>query len=155
MTGLGSAGAAGPQLLVLLGACCIAAEIMLVAHLAGGVDPRRLAIIECATLGTLCGLGAMLSGASLPAFRAPWMLAAAGLGLASACLQIAVNWAQPAVGPSRATLIYTMEPVWAALFGSLAGERTGIAAVLGAALILASVLVSAAPEAKPALLPVP
>jgi drug/metabolite transporter (DMT)-like permease len=144
MSGLGAGGGQTvPQLLVLLGACSIAVEIMLVASFAGRIDPRRLAIIECVTLGTLAGLGALLSDAAWPALHIRWVLAAAGLGLASACLQIAVNWAQPEVGPSRATLIYTMEPVWAALFGNLAGEKMKGASIIGAILILASVLVSA------------
>ncbi len=34
-----------------------------------------------------------------------------------------MNWAQRSVSPTRATLIYTGEPVWAGIFGRLAGER--------------------------------
>jgi hypothetical protein len=33
-----------------------------------------------------------------------------------------MNWAQRSVSPTRATLIYTGEPVWAGIFGRLAGD---------------------------------
>lgn len=134
-------------LLVLAGALCIAAEILLVGVFAGGVDPRRLAVVECVTLGLLCMAGFAASGAPLPTPHPAWIVSALALGLASACLQIAVNWAQRSVSPARATLIYTMEPVWAGLFATLAGEHMGAPAIAGAALILASVLVSAERQA--------
>ena len=143
MAGRQSGSAAGPQLLVLAGAFAIAAEILLVGVFAGRTDPRRLAIAECFVLSVLCLALSLATGTALPPLRAPWVLAALGLGCASACLQIAVNWAQRSVNPARATLIYTMEPVWAGLFGALAGERMGTMALVGAALILGSVIVSA------------
>jgi drug/metabolite transporter (DMT)-like permease len=46
------------------------------------------------------------------------------------------------VSPTRATVIYTGEPVWAGIFGRLAGERLPLLALLGAAFIVAGVLVS-------------
>jgi drug/metabolite transporter (DMT)-like permease len=41
-----------------------------------------------------------------------------------------------------------MEPVWAGLFGGLAGERMGLLAMLGAGLIVASIGVSGLGHAK-------
>jgi len=131
-----------PEAMILGGAVCIAAEIILISLFATRVDPRRLAVVECAFLAALClGLHA-LSGEPWPAASAGWIAAGVALGLGSAGLQIAVNWAQRSVPPARATLIYTMEPVWASLCGLLAGERMGWQAVAGGALILASLLVS-------------
>ena len=40
------------------------------------------------------------------------------------------------------TLIYSCEPVWAGIFGRMAGERLPGLALLGGAMILAGVLVS-------------
>ena len=143
MAGRQSGSAIEPQLLVLAGAFAIAAEILLVGVFAGRVDPRRLAIVECLVLSMLCFGLALVTRTHLPSLHAPWVVAALGLGCASAGLQIAVNWAQRSVNPARATLIYTMEPVWAGLFGALAGERMGAVALIGAVLILGSVIVSA------------
>jgi hypothetical protein len=44
--------------------------------------------------------------------------------------------------PTRATVIYTGEPVWAGVFGRIAGERLPLLALVGAAFIVAGVLVS-------------
>lgn len=53
-----------------------------------------------------------------------------------------MNWAQRSVSPTRATLIYTGEPVWAGVFGRIAGERLPLLALVGCLFILAGVLVS-------------
>ena len=65
-----------------------------------------------------------------------------GLGLTSAVIQVAMNWAQQSVSPTRATLIYAGEPVWAGVIGRIAGERFPPIAMVGAALIVAAVIVS-------------
>ena len=69
-------------------------------------------------------------------------LLALGLGIFSAIIQVTMNWAQRSVSPTRATVIYTGEPVWAGIFGRLAGERLPLLALVGAAFIVAGVLVS-------------
>ena len=63
-------------------------------------------------------------------------------GLASAIIQVTMNWAQRSVSPTRATVIYAGEPVWAGLVGRIAGERLPGVALLGCALIVLGVLVS-------------
>jgi formate hydrogenlyase subunit 4 len=41
-----------------------------------------------------------------------------------------MNWAQRSVSPTRATVIYTGEPVWAGIFGRIAGERLPLLALV-------------------------
>ena len=60
----------------------------------------------------------------------------------SAVIQVAMNWAQKSVSPTRATVIYAGEPVWAGIVGRLAGERLPGIALLGGALIVLGVIVS-------------
>jgi drug/metabolite transporter (DMT)-like permease len=74
------------------------------------------------------------------------ILSAVGLGLASAGIQLAMNWAQRTVSPTRATVIYAAEPVWAGIVGRVFGELLPAAALVGAGLIVAGVAVS---ELKP------
>jgi drug/metabolite transporter (DMT)-like permease len=131
------------ELLVLAAAFSFAVEILLIGSFAARVDPRRLAVVECALLAVLCLAGTSASGAAWPALRPGWVLSALVLGLASAGLQISVNWAQRYVPPAQATLLYTLEPLWAGLFGAMAGERMGPLGLAGAGLILASLAVSA------------
>ena len=81
-------------------------------------------------------------GEAVPAFSWTLLAIVTGLGLASAGIQIAMNWAQRTVSPTRATLIYAGEPVWAGIVGRLAGDRLGPAALAGGALIVLAVVVS-------------
>ena len=85
-------------------------------------------------------------GETVPDFSWLLIVTAIGLGVASAGIQFAMNWAQRTVSPTRATVIYAGEPVWAGIVGRLFGERLPAAALLGAALIVLGVIVS---EMKP------
>ena len=78
----------------------------------------------------------------MPGFSWLLVFSAVGLGLTSAVIQVAMNWAQQSVSPTRATLIYAGEPVWAGVIGRMAGERFPPIAMVGAALIVAAVIVS-------------
>jgi len=53
-----------------------------------------------------------------------------------------MNWAQKSVSPTRATLIYAGEPVWAGIVGRIAGERLPGLALLGGVLIVLAVIIS-------------
>ena len=82
------------------------------------------------------------AGEAVPPLTPALLGVALGLGIFSAIIQVTMNWAQRSVSPTRATLIYTGEPVWAGIFGRLAGERLPLLALLGCVFILAGVLVS-------------
>ena len=71
-----------------------------------------------------------------------WLSAALALGAASCIIQLTMNWAQRSVSPTRATIIYAGEPVWAGIVGRIAGERLPAIAILGAAFIVAGAIVS-------------
>lgn len=130
------------ELLTLLCAIAISAEIILIGGFAGKVDARRVTVVQLATTSLLAlGLMAPL-GEPLPEPSWLLVLSAVGLGLASAGIQLAMNWAQKTVSPTRATVIYAGEPVWAGIVGRLYGERLPAAALIGAALIVAGVIVS-------------
>ncbi|WP_244610650.1 DMT family transporter [Microvirga pakistanensis] len=134
------------ELLTLLCAVAISAEIILIGGFAGRVDARRVTVVQLAVTSALA-FGFMAPvGEGLPEPSWLLVLSAVGLGLASAGIQLAMNWAQRTVSPTRATVIYAGEPVWAGIVGRLFGERLPAAALLGAALIVAGVIVS---EMKP------
>jgi drug/metabolite transporter (DMT)-like permease len=142
------------ELLTLLSAVAIAAEIILISYFARGVDSRRVTVVQLAVTALLALATMPVAGESLPRFS--WQLVAlVGLiGLASAAIQLAMNWAQKSVSPTRATLIYASEPVWAGVIGRVAGERLPLLAVVGAALIVAGVVVSEMKPRKLATVPV-
>jgi drug/metabolite transporter (DMT)-like permease len=140
----GGIGALGwGEMITLTSAFVFAAEILLVGYFAPKVDARRVVAIQL-VVTSLLSFGLMpVFGESAPA-AFPWqLLAVAGaLGLASSIIQLAMNWAQKYVSPARATIIYATEPVWAALFGLIAGERLSALGWIGGGLVLAGVLVS-------------
>ncbi|RYG31746.1 EamA family transporter, partial [bacterium] len=72
----------------------------------------------------------------------PAMVIAGGLGvLGTAGALYAMNWAQRTVSPTKATLIYALEPVFAAFIGAAAGERLGLWSLGGGALVVLGAIV--------------
>lgn len=126
----------------LASALAIAGEILLIGHFAPRVDSARVTVVQLMSAGLFSFAAMPLFGEDLPGFSWVWLAAGVGLGLASAVIQLAMNWAQKSVSPTRATVIYAGEPVWAGVFGRIAGERLPALAWLGAAFILAGVLAS-------------
>lgn len=130
------------EIATVISAVAIAAEIILISAYAGQVDVRRVTVIQLATASLLSFLMIVPTGEQLPEFSWLLVITAVGLGAMSAVIQVAMNWAQKTVSPTRATVIYAGEPVWAGIAGRLAGERLPGIALLGAALIVAGVIVS-------------
>lgn len=130
------------ELATLAGAAAIAAEIILIGHFARSVDSRRVTAVQLLTAGLASFALMPALGEPIPAFSWLWAGAAIGLGLASAVIQLTMNWAQKSVSPTRATVIYAGEPVWGGIVGRLAGDRLPGLALVGAALIVAGVLAS-------------
>lgn len=130
------------QWLTLAGALGAAFEIVLIGHSSRSADPRRIAIVQLLTVSVISFAvetvrgGVMFSTAAFP------LAAMLGMGLATALVLVAQNWAQRSVPANRATLIYTLEPVWAALVGAAFGEVFAPAQIAGGVLIIASVVLS-------------
>lgn len=130
------------ELITLVGAVAIAAEIIFISAFAGRFDLGRISIIQLLVAGALAFVTMPVTGEHVPEFSWVWLSAGLGLGLASCLIQVTMNWAQKSVSPTRATIIYAGEPVWAGAIGRLAGERLPALALVGAVLIVASVIVS-------------
>ncbi len=126
----------------LLSTLAIAAEIILISASAGKVDVKRVTIVQLAVASLMAFMLMVPNGESVPPLSSYLIFSALGLGIASAVIQVTMNWAQRSVSPTRATVIYSGEPVWAGFVGRIAGERLPAIALLGAALIVAGVLVS-------------
>ncbi len=130
------------EIATLIGAIAIAAEIILISAYAGQVDVRRVTVVQLASTAVLAFLMVVPTQERIPDFSWLLLISAVGLGAASAAIQVAMNWAQKSVSPTRATLIYAGEPVWAGVIGRIAGERFPPIAMFGAVLIVAAVIVS-------------
>lgn len=136
------------EVATLVSAAAIAAEIILISLYAPTVDSTRVTVVQLVAAG-LFSLAAMpFAGEVVPSFSWVWVAAGLGLGIASAVIQLTMNWAQKSVAPTRATIIYASEPVWAGIVGRVAGERLQALALVGAALIVAGVIVSETKSCK-------
>lgn len=120
----------------------IAAEIILIGWFAGKVNLGRVTVVQLFVAGILGLLTMPVVAVHPPAFSWVWLSAALALGAASCLIQLTMNWAQKSVSPTRATIIYAGEPVWAAVVGRAAGERLPLITLAGAAFIIAGSLIS-------------
>lgn len=130
------------ELVTLVSAVAIAGEIILISRYAGKVDVRRVTVVQLGVASALSFLMTLPMQERAPDFSWLLLFSALGLGAMSAIIQVAMNWAQKSVSPTRATLIYAGEPVWAGVVGRLAGERLPGLALLGGGLIVAAVVIS-------------
>ncbi|KAA0962935.1 DMT family transporter [Microbacterium sp. ANT_H45B] len=130
------------EILTMISTLPIAAEIILISVFAGRIDLGRITIIQLLTAGALGILTMPVVGEGLPEFSWIWVGCAVGLGAASCIIQLTMNWAQKSVSPTRATIIYAGEPVWAAAIGRIAGERLPATALIGGALVVLGILAS-------------
>lgn len=127
----------------LIAAALIALEIVLVGYFARpGLDSFRMTVVQLLVVGVLALCAMPLAHEAVPVFSWGWALPVLALGGLSAVIYTAMNWAQQTVSPTRATVIYAGEPVWAGLVGWLAGEALPMRALVGAGLVVLGVLVS-------------
>lgn len=122
-------------------ALAFALEIVTLGHFSNGCNPVRLAWVLTLTVSVLAWPTSWALGESGVQWAWPFVLLITGLASITAFVQFAMSWAQQRVSETHATLIYSLEPVWAALVGALAGERLGLWGMLGGALIVLAVWV--------------
>ncbi len=126
----------------LVSTIAIAAEVVLISAFAPRVDARRVTVVQLLAASLFAFVAMPVTGEPIPEFSWVWLAAAAGMGLASALIQLTMNWAQRRVSATRATVIYAGEPVWAGVVGRIAGERLPALAFVGAALVVVGILLS-------------
>lgn len=131
------------EVVTLISAMAIAMEVVLISRFASpAINSFRVAIVQLFVAGLLAFVAMPIMHESVPALTWRWVVPALGLGAMSVVIQLVMNWAQKTVSPTRATLIYAGEPVWAGLVGRLAGDVLPMRALLGGALVILGVLAS-------------
>ena len=142
LTGVGKGGFSRSDLLVLVGATGFAFQLLAVDRYSASVGPLRLLLVELAAVALLAWPATLLleewpRKISIVGWKGVIITAL----LATLGALWAQNWAQQRIPPTRAAVILTMEPVFAALHSYLAtGERFGFAGLAGAVLILSGMI---------------
>ena len=135
-------GSSAGDLLVLAGAAVYSLQILLMERFAPRYDPLGF------TLLMMLAAFAVLSVAAIPTAEVPhgWTVWGALLvtGIfASALAFLLQTWAQRRTSANRTALVFTLEPVWAALFGfTLAGDRLGALGWAGCGVIMAGIVLA-------------
>jgi drug/metabolite transporter (DMT)-like permease len=135
-------GSAAGNLLVLGGAAVYSLQIVLMERYAPLYDPFAFTLVELLT--AFAGLtAAAVPTAAVPRGWTVWgALVVTGV-FASALGFLVQTWAQRRTSATRTALVFTLEPVWAALFGyTLAGDRLGALGWGGCAVIMAGIVLA-------------
>jgi len=132
------------DLLVLAGAAVYSLQIVLMERFAPRYDAIAFTLVEMAA--AFVGLAAValaLGDLSVPRGWTVWgALLVTGI-FASALAFLVQTWAQRRTSATRTALAFTMEPVWAALFGyTLDGDRLGVWGWGGCAAIMAGIVLA-------------
>lgn len=132
------------DLLVLASAGAQALQIVFVERFTARYDPLALAFLQMVTVCVACAaIAAALGQLSLPAGATVWgALLVTGV-FASAFAYLVQAWAQRRMSATRIALLFSLEAVFAGLFGYfLAGDRLGLVGWTGCALILAGIVIA-------------
>ncbi len=130
------------DLLVLGGAAVFSLQIVLMEQYAPRYDALPFTLVEMFV--AFAGLGAIaVPDLAVPHGSTVWgALLVTGV-FASALGFLVQTWAQQQTSATRTALVFTLEPVWAALFGyTLAGDRLGAAGWLGCVVIMAGIVLA-------------
>lgn len=132
----GGFGFSDAEIVTIVSVFAIAGEVILISRFALRVDAARVTVVQLVVASGASFLAMIPAGETAPGWDWRILAFAGGLGMASAVIQLAMNWAQRSVSATRSTLIYAGEPVWAAIIGRIAGERLPLAALVGGALVI-------------------
>nr|WTC14113.1 DMT family transporter [Streptomyces anthocyanicus] len=133
----------GPGELLTLGcAVCIALQILGTSAWATGRNPYGLAFAQALTVAVVASAAAAVGGLNIvPPDASSWLAVLWTAGFATAAALVIQTWAQTRISATRAAVIMTLEPVFTAVIGYLAGHGLTYRQVCGAGLVLGAMLV--------------
>ncbi|MBC7629992.1 DMT family transporter [Aeromicrobium sp.] len=131
------------EALTFVCAILYAVHIVLLSRWSSARDAYGMATIQMGVIALLCLLVATPGGLSLPQRTDDWLAVVYMALVAGAFAMVAQTWAQGQIDASRAALLMTMEPVFAASFAIvLGGELLGWRVLVGGALVLAAMMLA-------------
>ncbi len=134
------------QLITIISAFLSAIEILVVGRMAPRNPPRELAFAQLVGTALMSGVvWATFVALDYPltetVFNGTVIRGILWLATIVAGVQLLLSWAQRTVPPDRAAIIFSMESVFSAIIGFVAGERLGWMGLTGGAMIVLAVFV--------------
>lgn len=135
------------ELITLASAALYAGHIVGLGQWSAPGQTYALSVVQMAVIAAVTGLAALPGGITLPATRGDWAVLVYMALAAGAAALIAQTWAQARMSASRAAIIMTTEPVFAAVFAvAFGGEQLTVRMLVGGALVVAGMLVVDVPS---------
>ncbi len=133
------------ELLTLGAAVAGALQVVLVGRWGARFDPLRFTMVGLLVVAGLAAPLALFEAHPAPSGTAAGLVLLMGTVATGGALGL-MTWAQRSVEPSRAVLIYALEPVFAGIVGRLAGESLGPWAFVGGGLVAGAAVLGEWPE---------
>lgn len=128
----------GGEAVTLASAALYALHIVGLGVWSNGRNALGLTVVQLGTIAVVCGVGAVPGGVALPSRGADWAVLLYMALIAGALALVVQTWAQAHLPATRAAIVMTMEPVWAAGFAvGVGGELLGWRLAAGGVLVLA------------------
>ena len=125
--------------LTLAAAALYALHIVGLGAWSASADALGLSVLQIAVIAAVCWAGAIPGGVVLPASGPDWASMLYMALVAGAFALLAQTWAQAHMSATRAAVVMTMEPVFAAGFAvAFGGESLTVRMVAGGALVVAA-----------------
>lgn len=142
--GLGAGRFGLGEALTVLSALAYAGHIVYTGRVSTQALALKLSTVQTAVVALVCLVAALPSGIMLPQRAIDWAAVAYLALLCGALAAFLQVWAQARVEPTRAAVIMSSEPIWAAAFAIMVGQESlgWRTLVGGAALVVAMVLAS-------------
>lgn len=130
------------EAITLVAAVLYALHIVGLGAWAAARDAMGMTIVQLVVITVVCFVATVPDGVVLPATTGDWLAVVYMAVFAGALALAGQTWAQAHLPPTRAAIIMSMEPVFAAFFAVLlGGESVTARMLLGGALVLTAMLV--------------
>ncbi len=135
-------GSLGPgEGLTIVSAVLFALQIVGLERWSTAEDAHALATVQLLTVGFVALTAAGPSDLRLPSSPALWAAVVLTAVAATAFAFVVQSWAQAHLSATSAAVVFTTEPVFAALFAAFSGEHLGWGVVVGGALVVLAMFV--------------
>jgi drug/metabolite transporter (DMT)-like permease len=130
------------EAITLVAAVLYALHIVALGAWAGAREAMGMTIVQLVVITVMCFLASVPDGIVLPTELRDWASIVYMAVFAAALALAGQTWAQAHLPPTRAAIIMTMEPVFAAFFAVLlGGESVTLRMALGGVMVLTAMLV--------------
>ncbi len=130
------------EVLTLGCAVCYALQIVGLGAWSDGEDVYSLALFQLVTVAVLCTIGTGPHLLTLPHGTLAWFGVLSTAVIATSIAFVVQAWAQSYISPTRAAIIFTLEPVFAGIVAWWGGEHLSAAVIAGGILVVAAMLIA-------------